>query len=125
MLASNFSIYNTYQLPYPNQNLINESINNVNDTINSSNLSTNIISDEFTNILDKNSTNQTSTDSDFKFSFMFLVNFQIILFNGLIIAHILKAKSFQKSSSAKYFILSLATSDILVGILVMPLGIIR
>lgn len=61
---------------------------------------------------------------DLKFTLIFIINFQVILFNALIIAHVLKAKQFQKSSSARYFVLSLAISDILVGFLVMPLGII-
>lgn len=69
--------------------------------------------------------NQTaSSQLDWRYSLMFVIDFQVILFNALIIAHLLKAKSFQKSSSARYFVLSLAVSDVLVGILVMPLGIV-
>lgn len=61
---------------------------------------------------------------DLKYSLLFIIDFQVILLNALIIAHLLKAKSFQKSSSARYFVLSLAISDLLVGILVMPMGIV-
>lgn len=69
--------------------------------------------------------NQTASNQlDWRYSLMFVIDFQVILFNALIIAHLLKAKSFQKSSSARYFVLSLAVSDVLVGILVMPLGIV-
>lgn len=65
-----------------------------------------------------------ANELDWQYSLMFIIDFQVILFNALIIAHLLKAKSFQKSSSARYFVLSLAVSDVLVGILVMPLGIV-
>ena len=71
-----------------------------------------------------NKTAVISNELDLKYSLMFIIDFQVILFNALIIAHLLKAKSFQKSSSARYFVLSLAVSDVLVGILVMPLGIV-
>jgi hypothetical protein len=55
---------------------------------------------------------------------LFAVNLQVVLLNLLIIINVLKAKSFQKSSSAKYFVLSLSISDLIVGLIVMPFGII-
>lgn len=61
---------------------------------------------------------------DLKYLVMFVINLQVVVFNVLIIANVLKAKSFQKSSSAKYFVLSLAISDLIVGLIVMPFGVI-
>lgn len=132
---------NTYSLSILNseiQNIYNE-IHDFETTTQPSTIDTKIENttfDQFTNGLINNLTdvqiseisdnNKTviSNELDLKYSLMFIIDFQVILFNALIIAHLLKAKSFQKSSSARYFVLSLAVSDILVGILVMPLGIV-
>ena len=58
------------------------------------------------------------------FSALTALNVEVVMFNLLIIIHVLRARNFQKSSSAKYFVLSLAVSDLIVGAVVLPFGIV-
>lgn len=128
MLASNY-LTNNYFVSHPNRSVINE------NEFTSYEIST-TESSIFEQTTDQYTSNRTLIKNiteiylkkdqpyDYKYSFFFLINLQVVVFNALIISHVLKAKSFQKSSSARCFILSLAVSDLLVGLCVMPLGII-
>lgn len=72
--------------------------------------------------------NQTMENMDpeptWAWACMSVVNVGVIVLNLLIIIHVIKEKNFQKSSFAKYFVLSLAISDLFVGVVVMPTGIV-
>ncbi|RWS11386.1 dopamine receptor 2-like protein [Dinothrombium tinctorium] len=58
------------------------------------------------------------------FSFMFLICVEVVIGNILSVITVLKNKAFGNKSTTNYFIISLAISDLIVGALVMPTGVI-
>jgi uncharacterized membrane protein YgcG len=55
---------------------------------------------------------------------LFLLPAEAVLANLLLICVLLRDRRFQKSLSAKYFVLSLSVSDLLVSLIIMPFGVI-